>query len=91
MRADGANVRIDVIENTSLRRYVNSRRDEAITALENLAEVDPNDVMAVAKLQHVVSEYLNVRAWILGEIEGSVRAHEKLQQDHDGENTYDID
>lgn len=91
IRADGARVEVDMAEDTSLRRYVNSRRDEATTALEGLAVVDPHDAIGVARLQHVVAEYLNVRDWIRGEIDQSIQADEQLQRDYRGESTGTID
>ena len=87
IRADGARVEVDATEDTSLRRYVNSRRAEAMIAMEGLVVVEPEDALSVAKLQHIVSEYLNVRAWIRGEIEQSRQADEAIQRDYRGEIT----
>lgn len=90
IRADGARVEVDMAEDTSLRRYVDARRKAAILALEEIVSVDPASALRVAELQHSVAEYLNVRAWVRGEIEKSVRADEIIQRDFRGEST-DID
>jgi hypothetical protein len=85
IRARGARVEVDLAEDTSLRRYVQSRRARSIEALQALVFVEPENALAVAGFQHIVAEYLNVREWARGEIEASVMADNQILGEHRGE------
>lgn len=80
-RADGAQVEIELTEDTPFRRYVDACRAEGVEALRCLAEIDPQDAVVIAKLQAKVQAYLTVRAWALGQIERSIVADRAIRED----------
>lgn len=86
--ADGARVEADLSSDSSLKRYVEARRLHAADALARLVEVDATDSIGIARLQHTVAEYLNVRNWARGVIQDSIAADNALQGNYgDGEST----
>jgi len=79
IRARGARVEADLIDDTALKSYVDYCRSDCVDALYRLAAVDPNDAIAVLHEQHRVRAYLRVRDWARGKIEASIKADEQLK------------
>lgn len=84
--ADGARVEYDLTSDSSLKRYFEARRLMARDALARLVAMSPTDAVGIAREQHVVAEFLNVRDWARGVIQDSIAADQELQGNH-GEST----
>jgi hypothetical protein len=79
-RAEGVQVEIDLTENTTFARYVQSQRNLAIGALTRLMAIEPTDPIAILREQNIISSYLHVRAWAMGAIESSEVADQMIQE-----------
>lgn len=61
---EGTDIKNDVDAGGPLGWYMRERRREALVALYMLTDVDPKDVVEIARQQAMVREYLNVRTWV---------------------------
>jgi predicted site-specific integrase-resolvase len=61
---EGADIKNEVDAGGPLGWYMRERRREALVALNMLTDVDPKDVVEIARQQAMVREYLNVRTWV---------------------------
>ncbi len=94
---EGTDIKNEVDAGGPLGWYMRERRREALVALDMLTEVDPKDVVGIARQQATVREYLNVRTWVrekyaTGEHAKVILredfADENRGRDEDGESTY---
>lgn len=83
-RALGAQVEVELTEDTPFARYVAACRRAAIEAMASLATIDPHDAVAIVALQQELQSYLRVRNWSRGQIEQAMMANDILQEGHRG-------
>lgn len=78
----GAAIEYELIEGGPLKLYLESRRQKAADALNELISADPRDAVAIAQAQAVVNEYVKVAQWVTGRIEAADHAQEQIEREY---------
>lgn len=68
-----------------LHQYVMERQSEAIGAVRELVNIDPNDAANIAKLQARIESFIDVRSWIDGVAAAGDAADKFLTGDDQGD------